>query len=112
MSNDHKKQHSTLFREALASSSIGWEISLPIIGGALIGQVIDRALNTTILFTILLLLFGAASGIYNLMRHVQRINANKTVTKARQISDEEWDAWDEEWNQDDWDDEQEEEEEL
>ena len=112
MNNDHQKQQSTLFREALASSSIGWEIALPIIGGAFLGQVIDRALNTTILFTILLLLLGVASGTYNLFRHVQRINARKTVTKGRQISDEEWEAWDEQWKQDDWEDDENEEEEV
>ncbi len=103
MANQEPNHQSQLFREALASSSIGWEIALPIGGGALLGQLIDQALNTRIVFTILLLMVGVFSGGYNLFRHVQRINAKQTVTKGRPISDEEWEAWDEEWEQDDWD---------
>lgn len=103
MSQKEPNHHSSLLREALASSSIGWEIALPIAGGVLLGQIIDRAVGTTIVFTVLLLLLGVFSGGYNLFRHVQRINAQKTVSKGRPISDEEWEAWDEEWEEDDWD---------
>jgi ATP synthase protein I len=107
--NHNHNQQSSLFREALASSSIGWEIALPIGGGVLLGQVIDKMVGTTIVFTILFLLLGVFSGFYNLVRHVQRINAQKTITKGRPISDEEWDAWDEEW-EDEYDENTEEEE--
>jgi hypothetical protein len=92
-----------LWREALSSSSIGWEISLPIVGGALLGQVIDRLSGTSYVFTISLLFFGALSGFYNLVRAVQRMHDTRTTVKGRPISDEEWEAWDKEW-EDDWDD--------
>jgi hypothetical protein len=96
----HTPQH--LWREALSSSSIGWEISLPIVGGALLGQVIDRLSGTSYVFTISLLFFGAFSGFYNLVRAVQRMHDTNTAVKGRPISDEEWEAWDKEW-EDDWD---------
>lgn len=108
MTNHDPHRQSRLFREALASSSIGWEIALPIGGGALLGQLIDRALDTTIVFTVLFLMLGVFSGGYNLFRHVQRINAQKTINKGKPISDEEWEAWNEDWEEDveeedDWD---------
>ncbi len=102
LNSNHDNQHTNLLREALASSSIGWEIALPIGGGVLLGQVIDRATGTDFVFTILGLFFGVFSGFYNLTRHVQRINANKTVTRGKPISDEEWDSWDDDWEEDDW----------
>lgn len=105
VSKHNDNQQSILFREALASSSIGWEIALPIGGGALLGQLIDQVVGTTIVFTVLLLLLGVFSGFYNLLRHVQRISSQKTTTKGRAISDEEWEAWDDEWEEDDWEDE-------
>lgn len=100
MNEQSNKNQTVLLREALASSSIGWEIALPIGGGALLGQIIDRALGMTIVFTILFLMLGVFSGGYNLFRHVQRINAKQTVSKGKPISDEEWEAWDEEWEED------------
>ena len=107
LSEQNERKQSILFREALASSSIGWEIALPIGGGALLGQVVDRALDTAIVFTVLFLMLGVFSGGYNLYRHVQRINSQITVSKGKPISDEEWEAWDEEWEEedeeDDWD---------
>lgn len=104
MSNQQHDPHSNLFREALASSSIGWEIALPIAGGALLGQLVDRALSTTVIFTLVFLFLGVASGAYNLIRHVQRISAQKTAAKGRPISEEEWEAWDEVWEEDEWED--------
>ena len=103
LNNQHHDPHSNLLREALASSSIGWEIALPIAGGALFGQLMDRALNTTVIFTLVFLFLGVASGAYNLFRHVQRISAQRTATKGHPISDEEWEAWDEEWQEEEWD---------
>lgn len=103
MSYKPNKQQANLLRDALASSSIGWEIAIPIGGGVLLGQLIDQTFGIDFVFTIIGLFLGVVSGFYNLTRHVQRINANKTVTKGKPISDEEWDLWDDEWQEDDWD---------
>ena len=46
-------------------------------GGVILGQVIDRFIGTTYIFTIGLLLFGIVSGYYNLARAIQRIKSKK-----------------------------------
>ena len=62
-----------LWREALLAMTIGWEIALPIFGGVLLGQLLDRLLQTTYIFTIGLLFAGIAMGYYNLARLIQRL---------------------------------------
>jgi F0F1-type ATP synthase assembly protein I len=47
---------------------------LPIFGGVLIGYLLDRALNTTYVFTLGLLFFGIATGFYNVIRSIQRMD--------------------------------------
>ncbi|HET59229.1 MAG TPA: AtpZ/AtpI family protein [Chloroflexi bacterium] len=101
--DDEPQTPQHLWREALSSSSIGWEISLPIVGGAFLGQVIDRLSGNSYVFTITFLFVGVFSGFYNLVRAVQRMHDTRTTVKGRPISDEEWEAWDKEWD-DEWDD--------
>jgi len=74
-----------LGREALTATTLGWELALPIFGGALGGYTLDRWLGTGPGFTIGLLLFGVVSGYYNLARFIQRLNAKE---KRRQDPDE------------------------
>jgi F0F1-type ATP synthase assembly protein I len=62
-----------LWREALLAMTIGWEIALPIFAGVLLGQLLDRVLQTTYIFTIGLLFAGIAMGYYNLVRLIQRL---------------------------------------
>jgi F0F1-type ATP synthase assembly protein I len=62
-----------LWREALLAMTIGWEIALPIFAGVLLGQLLDRLLQTTYIFTIGLLFAGIAMGYYNLVRLIQRL---------------------------------------
>ncbi len=64
-------------REALTTTTLGWELALPIFGGVLLGYTLDRQLDTGHSFTIGLLLFGIVSGYYNLVRFIQRLNAKK-----------------------------------
>jgi F0F1-type ATP synthase assembly protein I len=62
-----------LWREALLAMTIGWEIALPIFAGVLLGQLLDRLLQTTYIFTIGLIFAGIAMGYYNLVRLIQRL---------------------------------------
>ena len=72
-----KAEERRIWRESLASISVGWELALPIFGGVILGQLIDRFIGTTYIFTIGLLLFGIASGYYNLAKTIQRIKSEK-----------------------------------
>ena len=75
-----------VWREALASTSLGWELALqfgPTILtpvqfklhlGVLLGHFVDRWLGTGYVFTLGLLALGIISGYYNLLTFVQRLD--------------------------------------
>ena len=52
----------------LSLTTLGWELALPIFGGALSGYYLDNALRTQYALTILLLVVGIFFGYYNLIK--------------------------------------------
>ncbi len=68
------RREQEIWREALRATSLGWDLALPIFGGVLIGYVLDHALNTRYVFTLGLLLFGIATGFYNVIRSIHRVD--------------------------------------
>ncbi len=76
-----------LGREALTSTTLGWELALPIFGGVLLGHTIDRWLGTGHGFTTGLLLFGVVSAYYNLVRFIQRLNAKEKHEQGQDEAD-------------------------
>ncbi len=75
------KDNTQIWREALRATTLGWDLSLPIFGGVLIGYVLDRALGTRYIFTLGLLLFGIGAGFYNVIRSIQRMDE---LTRSQQ----------------------------
>ena len=65
------------WREALAVTSLGWDLALPIFGGALLGHLLDRRLGTGYAFTLGLLVLGILTGFYNVARSIQRVEARE-----------------------------------
>jgi F0F1-type ATP synthase assembly protein I len=65
------------WRQALATTSLGWDLALPIFGGALLGHFLDRWLETSYTFTLSLLALGVFTGFYNVMRSIQRIEVRE-----------------------------------
>lgn len=63
-----------IWREALRATSLGWDLALPIFGGVLVGYLLDRALSTMYVFTLGFLLLGIATGFYNVIRSIQRLD--------------------------------------
>lgn len=55
----------------MVSTSLGWEMAIPIIGGALLGYKLDQLLNTAPLLTIGLLLLGIGFGYYSLYKVIE-----------------------------------------
>lgn len=51
--------------------TLGWLIALPIVGGALLGHLIDRRFDTGLTFTLALLLLGLVIAGFTLWRHGQ-----------------------------------------
>jgi F0F1-type ATP synthase assembly protein I len=78
-----------LWREALLAMTIGWEIALPIFAGVLLGQLLDRLLQTTYIFTIGLIFAGIAMGYYNLVRLIQRLQRQDRLkaSKKKQLDE-------------------------
>ena len=61
--------------EALPAMSLGWELAIPIFLGVLLGYHADRWLGTKPYLTLGLLLLGAATGVYNVIRFALRLEA-------------------------------------
>lgn len=53
--------------------TLGWLIALPIVGGALLGHLIDRRLDTGLTFTLALLMLGLVLAGYALWRHTREL---------------------------------------
>jgi ATP synthase protein I len=74
--------------DALAVTSLGWDLALPIFGGVLLGYFLDRRLHTGYLFTLSLLVMGIATGFYNVVRTIQRVEGREQQ-RVSQNDDEE-----------------------
>jgi F0F1-type ATP synthase assembly protein I len=69
-----KRQDSGIWREALRATSAGWDLALPIFAGVLAGYLLDQLVNTTYVFTLGFLVLGIATGYYNLIRSIRRLD--------------------------------------
>jgi ATP synthase protein I len=84
-----KKENREIWREALRATSAGWDLALPIFAGVLIGYLLDRLLNTRYIFTLGFLILGIATGYYNLLRSIQRLDKRSCRKAAREEEEEE-----------------------
>ena len=58
--------------DALRATSLGWDLGIPICGGAVLGNYLDRRLGTGNVMTMGLLVLGIMVGFYNAGRKIQR----------------------------------------
>ena len=82
---DKKAAEQRVWRESLASISLGWELALPIFGGVILGRLLDRFLGTTYIFTIGLLLLGIISGYYNIAKLIQKLKRNTKKKEGKPV---------------------------
>jgi len=77
--NENNKQESggAAWQEALRAMSLGWDLALPIFGGVLLGNLLDRWLGTGHIFTLGLLTLGIGVGYYNVVRFIRRIDRKR-----------------------------------
>ena len=68
----------------MRATSAGWDLALPIFAGVLIGYLFDRLLNTRYVFTLGFLLLGVATGYYNLIRSIRRLDRRSRRKAARE----------------------------
>jgi len=73
MKRSDRDAWSAAWREALAATSLGWDLAVPIFGGVLLGHFLDRRLDTAYVFTLGLLVLGIGTGFYNVARAIRRV---------------------------------------
>jgi ATP synthase protein I len=78
-----KRGDGRIWREALRATSLGWDLALPIFAGVLVGYALDRALGTTYILTLGLLFLGIATGFYNVVRSIRRMEERCRRRAAR-----------------------------
>jgi predicted F0F1-ATPase subunit len=61
-----KKKTFHFWRLAATVSSLGWSLALPIVGGALLGNYLDKVTGQEFAWTVGLLFAGVAMSLYNL----------------------------------------------
>ena len=71
MKNVIDSQNKKTMVRNISLTTLGWELALPIFGGALLGYYLDKSLNTNHFLTLILLLAGILIGYYNLIRLIE-----------------------------------------
>jgi len=59
------------WRDAMRTTSLGWDLALPICGGALLGHLLDRRYQTGWLPTLALIFLGVTVGYANVLRQLR-----------------------------------------
>ena len=77
-----------VWRDALAATSLGWDLALPIFGGVIIGYLLDRKLSTGHGFTLGLLALGTVAGFYNVFRFIRRLEKRDQLAAMQTRRDE------------------------
>lgn len=62
-------------------TSLGWELALPIFGGALAGYLLDRTFAASPRFVLGLTVLGIIIGYYSLYRHIELEHLRLKVAK-------------------------------
>jgi F0F1-type ATP synthase assembly protein I len=60
----------TAFNRALPITTLGWDLAVPIVGGALLGHALNGRYHTGPVVTLALLLLGVLVGVYNVWRQL------------------------------------------
>ncbi len=88
--NDRRSTWQGAWADALRAASIGWDLGLPICGGALLGHWLDGRFGTGYQVTFGLLMLGAMVGFYNAGRTLAReIERDRERTAFEQGKDKE-----------------------
>jgi predicted F0F1-ATPase subunit len=85
MDGNKRNELGAAWRDAVALTTLGWDLAIPIFGGALLGHLLDRRLGAGYGFTLGLLALGVLTGFYNVIRSIQRMEARE---KRRAAQDE------------------------
>jgi predicted F0F1-ATPase subunit len=85
MDKNKRNELGAAWRNAVALTTLGWDLAIPIFGGVLLGHQLDRRLGAGYGFTLGLLALGVVTGFYNVIRSIQRMEARE---KRRAVQEE------------------------
>ena len=88
MALQEKPTRKTTWLKDVPAISLGWELAIPIFGGALLGYQVDRWVGSNYIFTLVLILTGLITGYYNLYKHIQ-LSLLRTKTAKQKRREEE-----------------------
>lgn len=75
------ERHKKNWVRDLALTGIGWELALPIVGGAFLGYQLDRLFNLQYVLTLSLLVLGILIGYYSLYKYIELEMLRTKVSK-------------------------------
>jgi len=76
------------WQKGLHLTSVGWELAIPIFGGAFLGYHLDRILGTNYTLTLILLFIGIISGYYSLYKYIELELLRTKFSKQRAYEEE------------------------
>lgn len=65
------KTNQHIWKKHIHFTSLGWELALPIVGGAFLGYQIDRLVGNVYTFTLIFLFLGIITGYYSLYKYIE-----------------------------------------
>ena len=74
MAKNDKKKSDQIWRTALSTINLGWEMALPIFMGVLLGNYLDKLTDNRFNLTISLLFFGIFISFYNYSRIIKKFD--------------------------------------
>jgi F0F1-type ATP synthase assembly protein I len=74
MAKKDKKKSDQIWRTALSTINLGWEMALPIFMGVLLGNYLDKLTDNRFNLTISLLFFGIFISFYNYSRIIKKFD--------------------------------------
>jgi len=83
MNRNKRNELGAAWRDAVALTTLGWDLAVPIFGGVLLGHQLDRRLGTGYGLTLGLLAMGIFTGFYNVIRSIQRMEAREKKRAAQ-----------------------------
>jgi len=83
MKSKEKTTPKNLWRQGITLTSLGWQLALPIVGGALLGYQLDQSSTNQTIYTFLFILFGIFIGYYNIYK-VAELEWLRTIVAKRQ----------------------------
>lgn len=78
--------------DAMRAGALGWDLAVPICGGAVLGHFLDQQLGTGHVYTIGLLVGGISVGVYNVFHRLQaEIERDRKLALRPKTDEDEWD---------------------